>query len=83
MMAARQSSGEVPVTASHGCLNQARYELQRVATVLPKHREEDEEVMVVVGRGELHSGEAWPRIQRRKNSHCPSPKARMARLGGR
>jgi len=33
---------EVPATASHGCLNRARYELQGVATVLPKQREEDE-----------------------------------------
>jgi len=59
------------MTASHGCLIRARYELHEVTTVLPKKREEDEEVTVVVGRGELRSGEARPWRQRRKNSHGP------------
>ena len=74
---------ETPATASLGCLIRARYELHEVTTVLPKQREEDEEVTVVVGRGELRSGEARPWRRRWKNGHWPSPKARMARLDGR
>ena len=54
---------EVPTTVSLGCLIQARYELHEVTTVLPKQREEDEEVTVVVGHGELRSGEARPWIR--------------------
>ena len=38
---------------------------------------------MVGGRGELRSGEARPRRRRQKNGQWPSPKARMARLGGR
>ena len=38
---------------------------------------------MVGGRSELRSGEARPRRRRRKNGQWPSPKARMARLGGR
>ena len=45
------------MTASHGCLNRARYELQRVATVLPKHREEDGKVLSYPDHGGLNSGE--------------------------
>ena len=55
---------EAPAMASLGCLIRARYELHEVTTVLPKKREEDEEVTVVVGHGELRSGEARPWIRR-------------------
>ena len=44
---------ELPATASHGWLNQARYELQEVTTVLPTQRKEDEKASVVVGHVEL------------------------------
>ena len=50
---------------------------------LSKQREEDEKVSVVVGHGELRSGEVRPWRWRRKNGHWPSPKAWMARLGSR
>ena len=45
------------MTASHGCLNRARYELQGVATVLPKQGEEDKEVPSYPDHGGLNSGE--------------------------
>ena len=50
---------------------------------LTKKKQEDERTPVVVGRGELRSGETRPRRRRRKNGQWPSPMARMARLGGR
>ena len=50
----------MPATASHGCLNRARYELQRVATVLPKQREEDRKVPSYLDHGGLNSGEVTP-----------------------
>ena len=56
------------------CLIRARYELHEVTTELSKQREEDEEVSVVGGRGELRSSEARPRRRRRKNGQWPSPK---------
>ena len=74
---------EAPMTTSLGYLIQARYELHEVTTVLPKQREEDEKASVVVGRGELRSGEAQPWSRQRKNRQWPSPRARMARLSGR
>ena len=74
---------EVPATASPCCLIRARYELHEVTTELSKQREEDKEVSVVGGRAELRSGMARPRRRRWKNGQWPSPKAWMARLGGR
>ena len=69
--------------ASPQCPFRARYELHGVTTELTKQRKEDERVPVVVGRGELRSGEVRPWRQRRKNGQWPSPMARMARLEGR
>ena len=71
-----------PTTASLHCSTQARYELHEATMELTKQRKEDENGSVVVGHGELHSGEAWPWRWRRKNGHWSSPKARMARLDG-
>ena len=51
---------EAPVTASLGCLIRAWYELHEVTIGMSKQREEDKEVLVVGGRGELRSGEAQP-----------------------
>jgi len=50
---------------------------------LTKQRKEDERVSVVVGRGELRSGEVRPWRRHRKNGQWPLPMARMARLEGR
>ena len=51
--------------------------------VLQRQRKGDEGVTVVVGRGELRSGEVRPWRRWRKNGQWASPKARMARLEGR
>ena len=74
---------EVTTTASPCCLIRAQYELHEVTTELSKQRKEEEKVSVVVGRGELHSGEVRPWRRRRKKGQWPSPRARMAQLEGR
>ena len=48
---------ETPMTANHGCLIRARYELHEVTTVLPKQREEDKEVPSYPDHGGLNSSE--------------------------
>jgi len=58
-----------PATASLHCSTQARYELHEATMELTKQRKEDKKGSVVVGRGELRSGEARPWRRRRKNSH--------------
>ena len=68
--------------ASPCCLIRVRYELHEVTKELSKPREEDEEVSVVGGHGELCSGETRPWRRRRKNGQWPSPTARMAWLSG-
>ena len=74
---------EALMTVSPHSPFRARYELRGVTTELTKQRKEDEGVPVAVGRGELRSGEARPWRRQWKNGHWPSPKAWMARLGGR
>ena len=48
---------EAPTTVSPQCPFRAWYELHEVTTELTKQRKEDEGVPVVVGHGELRSGE--------------------------
>ena len=50
----------MPATASHGYLNRAQHELQGIATVLPRQREEDEGVSSYPDHGGLNSGEDMP-----------------------
>ena len=64
----------MPATASHGCLNRARYELQRVATVLPKQREDDEKVPSYPDHGGLNSGEDTPMAAVAVMVNAPLPK---------
>ena len=47
--------------------------------MLPKQREEDEKVTVVVGRGELHSGEVTLMAVMAEVANVPLP--RLNRLG--
>jgi len=50
----------MPVAASYGYLNRARHELQGIATVLPRQREEDKGVSSYPDHGGLNSGEDTP-----------------------
>ena len=75
---------EMPVMASHGCLNRSRYELQGVAMVLPKQREEDEKASVVVGRVELQLRREPVMAGGGGNGQCALTKTQTAqRRGGR
>ena len=69
--------------ASHGWLNRARYELQKVTTVLPKQRTEDGKASGVVGRVELQLRRSNGNGDGVGNGQRPSPKARMAQRKGR
>ena len=60
----------MPATASHGCLNRARHELQGIATVLPRQREEDEGVSSYPDHGGLNSGEVTLMAAVAGNSQC-------------
>ena len=61
-------------TVSHGCLNRAWHELQGVATVLPKQREEDEGVPSYPDHGGLNSGEDTPMAAVAGMDNAPLPK---------
>ena len=65
---------EVPTMASPCCLIRARYELHEVTKELSKPREEDDEVSVVGGRGELRSGETLTWRTAAEVANRPSPK---------
>ena len=70
----------MPVTASHGCLNRARHELQGIATVLPRQREEDDGVSSYLDHGGLNSGEdtAMAAVAGMDNASLP----KLKRLSG-
>ena len=70
-----------PATASLNCSTQARYELHEATTELTKQRKEDEKGSVVVGRGEVRSGEVRPWKQWRKNGLCALPRPKRCSLG--
>ena len=55
---------------SSQCPFRAWYELHGVTTKLTTQRKEDEKGSVVVGHGELRSGEVRPWKQWRKNGQC-------------
>ena len=75
VMAARQSSARgVLTTVRPCCLIRARYELHEVTKELSKPREEDEEVSMVGGRGELRSGETPTWRTAAEVANRPSPK---------
>ena len=61
-------------TASHGCLNRARHELQGIATVLPRQREEVEGVSSYPDHGGLNSGEDTPMAAVAGMVNAPLPK---------
>ena len=65
----------MPATASHGCLNRARHELQGIATVLPRQREEVEGVSSYPDHGGLNSGEDTPMaaVAGMDNASLPRP----------
>ena len=73
---------EMLATASHGCLNRARHELQGVATVLPKQREEDEKASVEVGRVELQLRREPVMAGGGGNGQCALTKTQTAQLRG-
>ena len=79
----RRGGYGTPATVSLHCSTQARYELHEATMELTKQRKEDERVPVMVGRGELRSGEVRPWRRRQKNGQWPSPTVRLARLEGR
>ena len=67
------------MTASHGCLIRAWYELYEVTTVLPKQREEDKEVPSYPDHGGLNSSEDTPMAAVAGMVNAPLPK--LNRLG--
>ena len=58
------------MTVSSQCPFRAWYELHGVTTELTTQRKEDEKGSVVVGRGELRSGEVRPWKRWRKKGQC-------------
>ena len=67
----------MPATASHGCLNRARHELQGIATVLPRQREEDEGVSSYPDHSGLNSGEDTPMAVVAGMDNVPLPKLKQ------
>ena len=51
---------ELPATANHGWLNQARCELHEVTMVLTRQRKGDGKIPSYPGHGGLNSGEVTP-----------------------
>ena len=69
------------MTVSSQCPFRAWYELHGVTMELTTQRKEDENGSVVVGRGEIRSGEVRPWKRLRKTANVPLPRPNRCILG--